>query len=187
MVDRAEDYLWSSYNSYVGKAKRPEWLKSDFILGYFDQRESAAQRKYEQFVKLMLGKSYESPLKDVTASTILGDKFFVTEIMEKYLDRKKRDRNLPSRGMLREERSVKEICEAVVVLAGEDKKTVTGMSIYLCHRYSGAGLKEIGAQFGISESGITRASQRFGEKIEGDKGLKSLLVKVKNELGISIA
>lgn len=187
LVEKPEDHPWSSYKGYAGKSKYPVWLNRDFILGYFDQKESAAQKKYEQFVKIMIGKSYESPLKSVTASTILGDKAFVTEVIEKYLDRKKRDRNLPSLRKLPGERSIKDICEAVDASAEGNKKLAKGISIYLCHRYSGVRLKEIGGYFGISESGITRASQRFGEKIEGDKALKKLLLKVKSRMGMSNA
>ena len=187
MVEKPEEYPWSSYNHYTGKTKCPEWLKRDFILGYFDKKESLAQKKYEQFVKIMIGKSYESPLKDVTASTLLGDKVFVIEIIEKYLDRKKQDRNLPSLRNLPEKRSVREICEVIDAMCEEKKRLAKGMSIYICHKYSGARLKEIGNYFGISESGITRASQRFGERLEGDNGLKKLLSKIKSEFGMSIA
>jgi len=187
MVERPEAFTWSSYNRYIGKEKSPEWLKTDFMLGYFDKKESSARKKYRQFVELMIGQKYESPLGDVVASTILGDKVFITEIVEKYLDRKKRDRDLPSLRNLSERRSVKEMSEKIYALAEGDKKLAKGMSIYICHRYSGAKLREIGDYFGISESGVTRASQRFGEKVKGDKGLKKLLAKVEHMLGISNA
>ena len=35
LVEAPEDYLWSSYNFYIGKKKSPEWLHREFILGYF--------------------------------------------------------------------------------------------------------------------------------------------------------
>lgn len=187
MVETPGAYPWSSYCSYVGETECPQWLKRDFILGCFDKKETGAQKTYEEFVKVMIGKSYESPLKSVTASAILGKKDFVTEIIEKYLSRKKKDRNLPSLGKLFEVQSIEEICETIDVLAEGSKKVTKGMSIYICHRYSGIRLKEIGDYFGISESGITRASQRFGDKIKRDKGLKKLLVKAKDELGMSNA
>lgn len=187
MAEKPEEYTWSSYKYYVGKAKHPAWLKTDFILGYFDMKESSAQKKYYRFVEIVIGKSYESPLKSVVASAILGNKVFVTEIIEKYIDREKRDRNLPTLRNLQKKRSIDEICTAVAKVAEDDKRLAKGMSIYIYHRYSGAKLRKIGDFFGISESGVTRASQRFGVKLEGDKGLKKLLSKIKGELEISNA
>jgi hypothetical protein len=35
MVAKPGHYQWSSYQSYIGQCATPEWLKTDFILGYF--------------------------------------------------------------------------------------------------------------------------------------------------------
>ena len=35
MVSRPEDYQWSSYRDYIGQRKTPDWLKREFIIGYF--------------------------------------------------------------------------------------------------------------------------------------------------------
>ena len=32
IAGKADDYLWSSYQSYIGKASTPEWLETGFIL-----------------------------------------------------------------------------------------------------------------------------------------------------------
>lgn len=187
IVEKPEEFIWSSYNSYIGNKESQKWLSTDFILGYFDTKKSSAAKNYRQFVEGMIDHRYESPLKDVVASTILGGKDFVSEIVEKYIDRQKGDRNLPSLRALPEMRSVKEIVGSIYRITEGDSKVAKGMSIYICHRYSGAKLRVIGDYFGISESGVTRASQRFGEKVEGDKGLKKLLMKVERILWLSNA
>jgi hypothetical protein len=48
-------------------------------------------------------------------------------------------------------------------------------------------LKEIGELFGLTESGVTRASNRFEQEIEHDKGLKDLVNKIAKALRLSIA
>lgn len=186
IVEKPEEFTWSSYNSYTGKKGRPEWLSTDFILGYFGKKKSSAARKYRQFVEAMIGNRSESPLKDTVASTILGGKDFVAQITEKYIG-KKRDRDLPALTELNKKYSIKEMAEKVHLFTGGDDKLAKKMGIYLCHKYSGAKLKEMGEYFGISESGVTRASQRFGEKAEKDKGMKKLLMRVVKELGLSNA
>ena len=54
--------------------------------------------------------------------------------------------------------------------------------IYLCHRYSGAGLEEIGEVFGMKESAMSPASRRFAEVRERGKEWAERLEKVRNVL-----
>lgn len=61
MCDLPEDYKWSSYLSYVGKGKTPEWLKRDFILGFFGKKLTNAQKGYRDFVSKLIGQEYETP------------------------------------------------------------------------------------------------------------------------------
>jgi chromosomal replication initiation ATPase DnaA len=57
------------------------------------------------------------------------------------------------------------------------------VSLYLCHCYSNARLKEIGSRFGLGESALTQASRRLAERIEKDKGLIEVLGKLKMMTG----
>jgi predicted DNA-binding protein YlxM (UPF0122 family) len=52
--------------------------------------------------------------------------------------------------------------------------------IYLCHKYSGAGLKEIGEKFGIKESAVSQASRRFAQVLERDKELLKKIEQLKS-------
>lgn len=63
MAARPEEYQWSSYGSYIGPNKMTEWLKTEFILGYFSVNAADANNKYRQFVEDLLGSEYESPLR----------------------------------------------------------------------------------------------------------------------------
>jgi putative transposase len=65
-----EQYQWSSYRSYIGHSTTPEWLKTDFILGYFGGKASDAKNSYRRFVEDLLDSAYESPLKATVASTV---------------------------------------------------------------------------------------------------------------------
>ncbi len=56
------------------------------------------------------------------------------------------------------------------------------VGIYLCRRYSGAKLKEIGALYGISESGANRACDRFENMMGRDKDLREELKRVAESL-----
>ncbi len=183
IIDKPGDYPWSSYQYYSGKKKAPVWLTMDFILGYFDKRTKVGQRKYVKFVEAMIGQRYESPLKAVVASSILGGEDFINRIKAKYLRDRDIDRNLPGLTELRE-KTVKEIMKVVdTVLKGKERlKRVAG--IYLSHRYSGLGLREIGGYFGIGESAVSQSSRRFGMELEKDKKLNNRIKDILSRLEI---
>ena len=67
----------------------------------------------------------------------------------------------------------------------EDAALLKRLQLYLCHRYSGKRLKEIGDYFGIGVSGVSQASRRVGMQIENDKGFKKKVNKLILDLGLS--
>ncbi|MBE0504500.1 MAG: hypothetical protein IBX46_10265 [Desulfuromonadales bacterium] len=57
--------------------------------------------------------------------------------------------------------------------------------MYLCHKYSGAKLKEIGERFGIGQSAVSPASRRFMVEMVRDQELRSLVDNIEVKLGLS--
>jgi putative transposase len=57
----------------------------------------------------------------------------------------------------------------------EDNRLAKKVSIYLCHRYSGARLKEIGEKFGIGASGVSQLSIRLAGRIKEEGQLKKIV------------
>ena len=95
MVKTPEEYEWSSYRFYIGETKPPKWLYRDFILGYFGNRVSVAQKGYHNFESLLIN-DYDSPLNEVVGSTLLDSPGFITFMKDKFLSGKKPDRDLPA-------------------------------------------------------------------------------------------
>ena len=58
--------------------------------------------------------------------------------------------------------------------------------MYICHRYSGKKLSEIGARFGVTESVVTQASRSIRDRRHKDKKLEKLILKIVKELPLSI-
>ena len=182
MVAKPEEYRWSSYLEYVGERKRPEWLETSFVLDYFGKGEERFV-KYRRFVEDLLGSEYDSPFNGVVASTILGSESFVCELTEKHVDGKQGDRELPAARKLTAKPSLQAILEAVKDISASSR-VVKNAVIYLCHKYSGAGLKEIGEIFGTKESAVSQASRRFAQVLEHDKELQKQIEKVRKGLKI---
>jgi hypothetical protein len=99
----------------------------------------------------MLGREYESPLKGVVASSILGGADFINEIRERYLSGQTEIRNIPALKQLKDKPTVQQIQKAVEAELSGDPKLIRKVQLYLCQHYTGMRLKDIGAQFGIGE------------------------------------
>lgn len=181
-VDTPEAYDWSSYPYFIGGEKAPEWLILDFILGYFGENISDAQKDYRQFVNDGIEMEDKSPLDNVTGSTILGSVDFVNEIKDKYLKDKKGDRNLPALKEFSDRPAIEDIEKEVESVFGTDNSLSKKVKLYFCHKYSGKKLKEIGAHFGISESGVSQSSHRISSMLQADKKLSEQIALIGKRL-----
>ncbi len=56
---------------------------------------------------------------------------------------------------------------------------------FLCHKFSGQNLKDIGLHFGVGVSGVSQASRRVALQIKDDKKLKKRLIKLFLDLDLS--
>jgi len=182
MVKSPSEYPWSSYRSFIGKDKKPEWLTTELVLGDFGGEGRKGYRGYREYVERRETKELESPFKRVIASTFLGSEEFINNIRMEYLEKKKVDkRNIPAIKKVLRGPSLEEIEKAVVKVLGSDHTHYKKMCIYLSHQYSGMRLEEIGAHFGMKSGAISQLSRRFKERIKGDEGLGRILSKIKKE------
>lgn len=184
IVNEPGDYKWSSFQEYAGKRKIPDWLTTAFILGYFEKSEPAAQKRYSQFVEEMIGKEHESPLQQMVASTMLGTPEFIATIQEQHLDGKSPHRNLPALKQLQRKPTIDRILETTESVLNQDKKLAAKVAIHLCHRYSGAKLKEIGERFEVKESAVSQSSRRFALEQGNDKKLQEIVTDLVKRLNL---
>lgn len=182
MVKAPEEYEWSSCRYYTVSKKGPDWLQRDFILGYFHAKSTVAMKRYLSFVHALLGHEYESPLAEISHSVILGSAEFVTEIKDRFLRGRKPDRELPVLREMTNRPSLDYIEHVVDAALGSDKKLARQMKLYMCHRYSGKRLREIGERYGVSESGVTQASRRIETKKQKDKKLRRLITNMSKDI-----
>ncbi|MEN8265086.1 MAG: transposase [Nitrospirota bacterium] len=172
IVDVPEKFKWSSYRYYIGKKKKPEWLTEDFILCYFDNGNVHARKKYGEFVKAWINVKHESPLEETVASTILGSDNFIELIKDKYLDPKKRDRNLPALKELSKSPDIAGTYKEVEMNFEKQVSLSKKATLYLFHKYSDTPLKEIGTFFGIGESAVSDASRQFDIILKRNRKLR---------------
>ena len=185
LVDKLQDYRWSSYLDYIGSGTPPAWLEMNFILGYFGKKRSVAQKNYREFIDARLGKKYNSPLGEAVGSTILGSADFVKQIKERFIEGKRPNRDLPALKALSSKPAIEHIIEGVVSVFNRQPALVKNVSLYLCHRHSGRKLRQIGQHFDIGESAVSQASRRISMKMERDKKLSKQIKIIENKLILS--
>ena len=76
------------------------------------------------------------------------------------------------------------IFEEVELVFTQDKVLAKNVKIYLCQKYTGERLKDIGLHFGIGESGVSQAGRRMAQKIEKDKKLKKKIAKIEKQTNL---
>jgi hypothetical protein len=185
IVETPEEYDWSSYQFYIGKQGAAKWLYRDFILGYFGKKISSAQKGYQKFVNALAFQEYDSPLEQVVSSTVLGSADFIAFIKDNFLSAKKPDKELPALKELVKKASMQDIFETVALVFTQDKALARNVKMYLCQKYTGKKLKEIGWQFGIGESGVSQSCKRVAQKIEKDKKLKKKIGRLEKQINMS--
>lgn len=173
MVSKPQDYEWSSYRCYAGFAPTTDWLSQDLILEHFGAQNRKG--KYRSFVETLIGETYDTPLKAVVSSTLLGSPGFLAEVSETHVKHIRADRTIPAVKQLSGQLSVEKVVDAVKITVGEEGGLWRKISIHLCHRYSGMKLKEIGEKFGVGDAAVSVTSKRLLAQAEKDGKTKEAL------------
>jgi REP element-mobilizing transposase RayT len=184
IAEMPEQYPWSSYRYYIKHKDVPAWLERGFVLGYYGKKISTAQKQYQKFVEDQIGKEHVSPLKKVTGLTILGSSAFIKAVTEKYIIGKKNDRDIPALKEFVNKPTIKQISKELETVFTDDTAISRKIAIYLCHRFTGLKLKEIGEYFNIGLSGVSQCSRRIALEINKDARLRKKINKITNKLNL---
>lgn len=188
MVEKPEQYKWSSYRGYMGKGKEDNWVEYSWVLSKFGQRRKIAGQKYREYTEEGLIVKIESPLKDLLGQVVLGGDEFKEKIME-YLEGKHISQEIVERKRFEKRALPDDIVKEVAKKFGMEDKEVRSRgrrgniarlaAIYIMQRYSGISNEEIGKIFeGIHYSAVSKASVRLKEKMTSDKKLSKLVKEI---------
>ena len=150
IVERPEDWKWSSYAATCGLKKAPKWLKVDWILCQFGNERKTAQKRYKEFVRE--GIQTKSPWKEVHGQILLGEDGFIEKIRE-LLAGKEKIKEIPRQQRYVGRPSLSEVFEDS---AGTDK-VIRNTNIRIAHLRFGYTLKEIADYLGIHYTTISKA------------------------------
>jgi len=155
LVEKPEEWKWSSYGATAGLKNKPDYLTVDWIMGLFSSNKAEAQKRYGKFVKEGIHKG--SPWDDLQGQILLGEEGFI----EKYKD------------LLSDKEQVKEIprpqryvCRPRLskLLAKEDNSAGRNKRMHSAHVKYGYTLKEIADHLEIHYTTASKAIKSFEEK-----------------------
>ena len=189
MVEKPEDYAWSSYRATAGLAPAPEWLAVDAVLMNFGGERDVARMLYRNFVQEAIG-STETPWADLVGEMYLGSESWVQQMREK-VESRPRDSEHPRQQRLIGRWVMQDILDCVA--------RAFGVSVDMVRVERGGQARMLAAWLGCYEAMLTlpaiAAALRFrstghvsglirkcDERLSSDAGLRSDLDRCREQL-----
>lgn len=193
IVEKTEEYPWSSYRAYIGKMKRPEWLETQWLLSQFGRKKREAEERYRIFVETVDPATLENPEKELTGGIILGSGGFVKWVKEAFVAPREDDKEIPHLMFLKKTIRIETVIDTVgrefgcarekILEKGRKGNLARDMAIYLARDLTGESAQSLGAYFGgISGAGITMRYKRMAGRISESRRLKGRLKKIRDRI-----
>jgi putative transposase len=171
LVERVENYPWSSYWTYVGKEKL-QWLSMDWVLAQFSSRENMARKRFKEFMREGDGEgSREEFHRETREGRILGNDTFFEEVL------RRKGEKIPSQATL------DQVLEKVSHSYGIDEESLTSggrehrlsepraMIRWIVRETEHLSLTELSKRLKRDLSTLSVSAQRLAEKSQLDKHL----------------
>ena len=144
MLDRPQDWPWSSDSATTGDAACPNWLRRDWLLSAFGSTETAAVAHYRRFVAEGIGQP--GPWEQLKQQVFLGSDAFVGELRL----RVPKDRDFSEVPLGQRRPPAKPLAEYVSLYPDRDQ------AIAAAYASGGYTLKEIGDHVGLHYARVSR-------------------------------
>ena len=193
LVKRLIDYKWSSYSAYAYDRNRPEWLKTELILSQFDQ--TGKHRSYREKVQKYSDEKRRI-WEDVRHGLIYGTQAFIDHIKEIHLKAEPIP-DIPEQRKILNDRKPVELLRHPAEILGCDlrrlkrarrvrlsDKTNRDFLIYLLWQTGRFSNAEIGEQFGLTYSSVTRRVDVFTNRLKDEDKLKGWYEALKSQIKV---
>ena len=176
IVERPEDYRWSSYRYYRESARKESLVDLEDTLSIFSDKKEAAITVYGNFVASGVGNN-ENPFEDVEGGILLGRSSFKEDV-KALLDLQKEDDDMPQLRQLRAKISVDRVMAACCSYYGIGREELLqkrngkrGVAIYLAKTFSGRKNTDIGRYFGIKGPAVSNMMAMIERRMEREETL----------------
>jgi len=153
LIEKPEQWRWSSYKASTGVAKKPVFLTVDWILSQLGGRKRVAREKYKKFV--MEGIDKESPWETLKGQIFWGTEEFIKNLSG-FLKKKENIKEVPKLQRYVARPPLRELFKA----KKWEGKLAEDRSIYDAYVRYGYTMKEIADHLGFHYATISRAIKR---------------------------
>ena len=192
IVEKEENYRWSSHKIYLSGKSKNEWLDISCVLILFSKNKRSAIRQYREFMCSQLDEEVKDFYSKKNQSSILGEESFREWIKMNFISKDNKTKlEVKEKRQLYGEKIIKEInsqvCKAftieknVLFIQKRGKENLPRFfAVSLARELSGLSLTEIADKYkSISYKTIASNQFRFKKKMLKNKKLTRLYEKVK--------
>jgi putative transposase len=186
MVKKPEEYIWSSYGSYVGKSKPPSFLYMAEILAKF-KRKSA----YGQYVNSFMEDEKGIAQEDVYGkNSFLGSDGFIRQALSGFRGGKKSNGEVNDEKELRQV-STDNVLEIMMTTFHIDDDDIRSrkkgnvyrkMFIFMLRKHTALSLREIGVMLGMKYRAVSELERYFSNELTEKKPMQKMVSRVEKEL-----
>jgi REP element-mobilizing transposase RayT len=176
LVEKLENYEWSSYRYYLNKTKKPNWLNIETTINHLNIKNPA---DYQSFVEDgEIDEEIQKFYEKTNLLGILGDKVFKNKITKLISSRRDTYKSSPETNYkIKLNLSPNQIINAVAKFFEVSHESITQktkskkentprkLAIYLCQKDGRLNLKQIAKEFNLSEGSISYAINYMQKEI----------------------
>ncbi len=182
MVERPEDYPYSSYGAYLNPDEK-DIVSTDLILSMASPKRKESSFHYRRFVEKGIGMDLPNPLHKTYGGMMLGTPSFIKSVLRGLEDKTPAD-DISSRRLLAP-LALDDVVGIISKTLGVTLDEVLSgmhrnMAIYCAKTFTGFTNPEIGQYFGgLSYSAVTKVKGRFEKILRSDRAMKRTFEKIK--------
>jgi len=195
IVQRPENYRWSSYPHYLRARAAPDWLDWRSVFADIGGDTRRARNAYRRFVEQGLQGKTVSPLQGVVGRVLLGSSAWVDQV-RRVLGASETDANSAALPHLAWRPSLEQIELAV---AGAFDVTVSDLhakriknndarvaAVYLIRRLTGVSATQLAKRYGhVSQAAISKTVQRAAQRCATQRRWKQRLARLEKSIRAS--
>ncbi len=177
IVERPEDYPWSTCQDYYGIRRPPNWLDTAFIYNTFGNSLDLLKLEHERQLLYAKDSPLKSKLESASRIGILGDDDFIDKIRRAYLAdaMKNPEVELQELRRLRIRPGLSDIKKQIDEELVGKNKLARRCTILLAHKYANYRLREIGDFFGISPAAVSMSYRKAAKEIQANETLRRII------------
>ncbi len=192
VVERPEEYVWSSYQDYLGMRQAPAWLDWETVLGELAKSLSRARLAYRRFVEAGLANPPQSPLKAAVGGMFLGSAAWIDRWRRRLAAEPLRE-DVPAQRRLAWRPALEDIATVVaeafavetaeLCVSGRHGNDARSAAIYLARQATDEAVGAIGAYFGgVSTAAVSKTVARAESRRPTDSAWDRRLTQLSERL-----